>query len=30
VVAAERERLEELQSQLASLRIALARLGDVG
>jgi valyl-tRNA synthetase len=29
VVAAERERLEELQSQLASLKVALARLSDV-
>ncbi len=29
VVAAERERLEELQSQLASLKVALTRLGEV-
>ncbi|MBZ5758348.1 MULTISPECIES: valine--tRNA ligase [Rhizobium] len=30
VVAAERERLEELQSQLASLKVALTRLSEVG
>ncbi|MBO9132475.1 valine--tRNA ligase [Rhizobium sp. B230/85] len=30
VVAAERERLEELQSQLASLKVALIRLSEVG